>query len=366
LSNTSTWAPYTDWSETTSYLPGAYAARDSRLWRALLPSTGVVPGSNASVWEPREFAQTNNGIFRVVRVYGNDSFWVENPNSSEENLRLGDPKDLSFYTYDSVMPGDTLVISGTVLGFGNAGRYTVLDDAADGSSQFPQAKRIFTQAIPNAVPSVLLGLNFSQVNIEEASPVRALKRVVAVGPQSADDAVILVDSPELIDRLSSSNLAVITVLGKAGFPEGIQTGVDGYRYYQGLIGELNRVLYGDPLNPTVYPGVRAAGTAVGIRPAVVRRVRCALAVRTRTGVSFVDVVDRIKAAVAGYVNQLGVGEQVSLSAIVSAAGSVNGVTSVAVVSPTYSAGNDLIQVGADEKPLIVDATTDVTVSILGT
>ena len=57
---------------------------------------------------------------------------------------------------------------------------------------------------------------------------------------------------------------------------------------------------------------------------------------------------------------------VSISEIVSAANSVNGVTSVAITSPLYNITNDLIEVGANEKAKIHEPTTDVIVSVLGT
>jgi hypothetical protein len=174
-----------------------------------------------------------------------------------------------------------------------------------------------------------------------------------------------VDSPELIDRLASSAGAFVTATGKLNYSDNIRFGVDSYRYYLGLTKELNRIIYGDSADPERYPGVRASGTDVDIKPALIKRIRVGMAIRVRTGVPFSVVRDRVKAQVAGYVNRLGVGDQVSISSMISAAQAVPGVLSVAMVSPAFDSSNDLIEVGADEKAFILDSTTDVTVSVLG-
>jgi uncharacterized phage protein gp47/JayE len=166
--------------------------------------------------------------------------------------------------------------------------------------------------------------------------------------------------------LSSANGGYLSLLGKMNYPTTISFGLDGYKAYAGLVAQLNKVIYGDPTNPVQYPGVRAGGTAIGIKPALTKRVQVALAVRTKIGIDPITITNQIQASVAAYVRSLDVGQPVSISSIVSAAGSVNGVTSVAIVSPTYNSNNDLIAVGAAEKAAIVDSTTDVVVSILGT
>jgi hypothetical protein len=366
VTNPTYWTAYTDWSSIASYSVGQYALFNGRLWYAAAASTGKLPGSDTSIWEPREFSVANVGIFRVVRVFGEDAFWVENPNGIEEVTKILDPNDLTFYSPDSVMPGDTLVITGPVLGLNNDGRYTVQDDQPDGSSFFPTATRIYTTAIPQAQGLTLLGLYYGQINIEEGQPISLLKRVFTVGPYNGNLAAIMVDSPELTDRLSSANGGYLSLLGKMNYPTTISFGLDGYKAYAGLVAQLNKVIYGDPTNPVQYPGVRAGGTAIGIKPALTKRVQVALAVRTKIGIDPITITNQIQASVAAYVRSLDVGQPVSISSIVSAAGSVNGVTSVAIVSPTYNSNNDLIAVGAAEKAAIVDSTTDVVVSILGT
>jgi alkylated DNA nucleotide flippase Atl1/uncharacterized glyoxalase superfamily protein PhnB len=365
LTNPTYWSPYNVFNLVTAYSAGAYVTYNGRLWFAAVGSTGVTPGTDDTTWAPREFDGANNGVFRVIRTFGQDAFWVQNANAVEELTQLGDPTDLSFYTYDSVMPGDTLVISGNILGSANVGRYTVQDETADGSVLFPAPKFVFTQPIPAPNGAVLLGLNYSQVNFEEGQPAFAVKRVVAVGPGTGGLANVLVESPELCDRFSSSNGAFVTVEGKLDFPTGVTFGLDGYKYYGGLIKQLNTILYGDPTNTVTYPGVRAAGTDVREIPALIKRIRVGLSIRVQIGVSPQEVISQVQAAVAGYVNQLDVGAPVVLGLVVTAAQSVNGVASAALTFPTYNSANDQIAVGADQRAKVVTPSSDVVVSILG-
>lgn len=193
-----------------------------------------------------------------------------------------------------------------------------------------------------------------------------MEKDLAVGPGESGLAAVLFDSPDLVNRFSSSNGAYIEMQGKIGYDTVPAFGIDAYKYYGGLIKELNKVIYGDPTSPDTYPGWRAAGTDIDIKESIIKRIYISLSVRVRTGIAFSDVRESIKAAVAGYVNNLDVGQSVALSKVIEAASKVNGVSSVVVTSPTYNVSSDSIKVGAQESALIVDPTFDVTVSILGT
>lgn len=317
-------------------------------------------------WETAEWSGGNTGVFQVVRTFGADAFWIENTDAVEEMLTLGVTGNLSFFSYDSIMPGDVLVISGNILGASNAGRYRVLDEADGGSNQFPTATRLYTQALGAVVSNVTLGDSYVQVNVEEKSALRLWKKVFAVGPSSASLATVAFDSPELMNKVSSSNGAFIEVQGKINYDTIPAFGIDAYKKYGGLLKELNRIIYGDPTSPVEYPGWRAAGTNIDIRESVIKRIYISLSIRVRTGLPFSQVREAVKASVAGYVRGLSVGESVALSKVVEAASKVNGVSSVVVTYPEYTSAMDQIQVSGQEKALIVNPTYDVTVSILST
>jgi uncharacterized phage protein gp47/JayE len=330
------------------------------------------PDVSPAWWRHDEFDKANQGVFQVVRIFGNDSFWIEHENAAEEVIVLGNQNNMRFYDHESVMPGDTLVITTDSLGAQNVGRYIVVDESQGVGYSFPTATRIWTAAIPNPSGSpVILGGELSQFNVEESEPVSLWKRIFTVGPGAGTDATVVLDSPELTEKLSSSLGAVLIGKSKLNFDAGattsaatIHSGIDAYKYYVGLIAELNKVIYGDPSDRINYPGWRAAGTAIGIKPAIIRRVTASFSIRTKSGVPFTEIRDRVKSAVAGYVNGLDVGQSVSISRMVTAAGSIPGVVSVAVTYPTYDASNDLIPIAADERARVVDPTTDVTISLI--
>lgn len=363
----------TVWSTVVSYSIGNRVSFGGLNYTSLTNANlNNEPDTDTVNWSHQEFDKANQGVFQVVRIFGQDSFWIEHDNTAEEVITLGNSGSMKFYSHESVMPGDTLVITTDSFGPQNVGRFTVVDESFGVGYSFPTSTRIWTTAIPNPpVSAITLGGEFSQFNIEEQDPIRLWKRIFGVGPSAGTDAAIIFDSPELTEKLTSSLGAQLIGQGKLGFDAGIvsetgtiHSGIDAYKYYIGLIAELNKVIYGDPADRINYPGWRAAGTAIGIKPAILRRVKASFSIRTKSGVPFVEIRDRVKAAVAGYVNSLDVGESVSISRMVAAAGTIPGVVSVAVTFPTYDASNDLIAVAANEKAFVVDPTVDITISLI--
>jgi|GEM_PF-5243026 len=362
------WKQYSDYSTSVSYSIGDYTLYGDRLWKALAintPASPVTPGTDDTVWQKLEFDVGNYGIYRIVRTYGQDAFWVEG-NLVEEVTQILDPADMTFYSYDSIMPGDILVVSGDVLGQKNTGQYEVLNDAVDGSSLFPQSSVLYTKAFVENAASKSLSNKVDQFFFLEKKPVKMYKKIVSVGPAEGDLANILVDSPELITRLSSSNGAYLTALNKLNYDTNIHHGIDGYQHYTGLMQEVNKVIYGDPTSSIQYPGVKAAGANVDIKPAIIKKITMSVSVRIKTDLSYSEVQDSVKAAIAGYIATLGVGESVSLSGVIATATNLEGVVSVVITDPTFALGSDLIKVNPDEKALVINPSTDITVTITGT
>jgi len=354
------------WSNATVYAAGNRVNYGGTNYTSLVNgNVGNQPDASPLAWEIREFDKANQGIFQVVRIFGQDSFWIELTDAAEETITLGDANNMRFYDHESVMPGDVLVITTDILGAQNVGRFTVVDDSFGPGYSFPLPNRIWTTNITNPLGSpVTLSGEFNQFNVEEEDPTRIWKKVFGVGPGAGSLATIIYDSPELIEKISSSLGAQIVGQGKLDFDESVNFGIDAYKYYVGLIKELNKVIYGDPSDKINYPGVRAGGTNIGIKEAILRRIKASFSIRIKSGVPFVEIRERVKSAVAGYVNNLKVGESVSISRMIAAANTVPGVVSVAVTFPTYNSANDLIPVAANEKAFVVDPTVDITISVI--
>jgi len=356
----------TPWVSGTTYAIGARVYYGGSNYTSLQNSnTGNEPDISPTFWQVQEFNASNTGVFQVVRIFGNGTFWIVNANPVEEIITLGNVGNLSFYSYDSVMPGDVLIVTTSVLGTTNIGRYTVVDNTFGVGYSFPTATAIWlTPNAPNPSAPVLMGGEFSQVNVQEKSPLSLWKRILAMGPGNGNTTNIIVDSPNLTERITSSLSGQAIATSKLAMNTNINLGIDAYKYYIGLIELITKTIYGDPSDRINYPGWRASGSPVNIVPATILSIKASFAIRIASGVPFTDIIDVVQGAIAGYVNNLEVGEPVSISSMIAAASTVPGVTSVTVTSPTFSPSNDLIAVNANEQAYVINPTTDITITLL--
>lgn len=117
------------------------------------------------------------------------------------------------------------------------------------------------------------------------------------------------------------------------FPITLYKGIQGYSYYIGLLSLCHKVIYGDDSDQTSYPGVGAAGITFRFLAPTVRSLDIQLDVTVREGVTISSIENEIKSAVSGYVNTLGVGNDVILEQIRAAVIGIPGVTDVSLISP---------------------------------
>lgn len=310
---------------------------------------------------------SNRGIFRVVRTdIDTTTFWIENPNAIEEiaSCKIG------FFTFNSIMPGDRIVVGYTGLGAANRGAWTIERlDLADATNHNFYVDT--TDKAPTAQTATTLSTNYTQVNVYESVPGRVIKKVLGIGPSVNGQADIQLSTNVAIGGLNSTYGTVMSCLDKLNFGsvDNINTtivpGIDGYIHNTGLIEEVNRVIYGDEAQSTAYPGVAAAGAKININGPLIKRIQVSVAVRAKTGVELSAIADKVRSQVASIVNLSSVGESIAISDIVAAAQMVNGVNAVTILSPTYGSGNDLIAVQPYEKALVIDVANDVSVSFVG-
>jgi len=304
------------------------------------------------------FNAVNQGIYKVERMY-NDSFYVVNVTGLEEEVTMAGNSDLSFYAYDSVMPGDELILGDTILGALNKGTYVVA------SSPFPTATAIaVTPSFATNQSSTVLGPSVANVTILEKAPFFAYRQLLNITPDPANinGFAIITDNAILPDKLNISAGTGMSAVSKLGFTTTVQIGEDSYKHWMGLIHEVGKVIRGQATDPTTYPGVGAAGSFIEISSPLPKRIQVAIVVRDRTGVSFNTIKSRVQNAVAAYINSLGVGEPVVFSEIVSTVQEINGIQAVSISSPTYNSTNDQIISQFNEKPVVQNITTDVIVS----
>ncbi len=323
----------------------------------------VITGTIPAVTPDEVYINSRNqGMYRVVRIDETTAtFWIENPNALDELA----PANLHFLDYDSIMPGDQIIISTPVLGTENQGVWTV---ASIDPTNFWRFTLDVSEANPVPIPGpVTLGTSSPLIQCVEGTASRMIKKIRAIAVND--------DDPEYVDvkfetvagyrQISEAAGSVIQSLDKLDFPTDLIQGVDGYRYSTGLIQEVNRIAYGDPGDPASYPGIVAAGAQVNIEGPLVKRITCSMVLRLKTGVGEKDVKVQVRSAVASVVNAADVGESISISSLIDAATSVPGVVAVTWLAPTYGAGNDLISVQPFEKPLVLDLVADILVSLVG-
>jgi uncharacterized phage protein gp47/JayE len=332
-----------------------------------LPATSTV---NTSI------SQTN-GCFRVVRINAaTNTFWIENASAIEE-ISVA---NITFLTFNSIMPGDTFSVSLPVSAWGLAA-YLVFNQIYTVKTSWNSLSPSVYSFVVNT-PSTSWGSNtfsgtinlgsttpplYPLVYVTSAGPTRLIKQILSKVPNQGNGAFtdIKVTTYNQYTDISSAYGTLVQGLDKLQFPTTLNTGTDGYSEVVGLIGAVNTTIYGSPQNPTALPGIVAAGATVDVSSPLVLRVKVSLALRVLSGIVVSDIEQNVQSVVAAVINNTPVGQSIPISQIVAAASSVNGVLAVTVLSPAYSSGNDLIPVQPFEKPLVININTDVLVSLVG-
>lgn len=292
----------------------------------------------------------------------------------------------------TLSPGETVFPAGIkqILGVPNPTQFTYTEAGVAGTNTLSQIaegfafqnNKIFRLAtdeisLQSASSIVLTTPEGLQTVVIEGSPEAMIKEIVSIIPSDETDPIsgenfsyiklTPIDDTSLIPtvRASAEAGSSISHLTKFKFPTTISVGNDAYHYSGGLINETAKILYGVETDPLTYPGVIAAGNSVEISGPLIRRVQISLSVRIRAGLPQSSVVNKVRSAVTAVINQSQIGEDIALSDIVEAANRVSGVLSVTIDSPVYNNLNDIITVQTYEKALVIDATTDIQVFIIG-
>lgn len=318
-------------------------------------------GDWVTISSTSSFNVHNQGTYRVVAKL-TDGFWIENSSAVNESVTLSSSADLTFYTQNSILPGDTLVLSGGVLDSANDGTYTVAESSA--LSITVSTSAVFSTTVSMVVPASSVGniASFDQNVSNIYKQVITTQPVSSLG-ESLCDILLTPGSTFLDSQISDSYESTFECLNKLDFSTNIVYGIDSYLAYQGLIKEANRIIFNDPRDTTAYPGIKAAGAFLDIQPPLPRKVSVSLGVRLKTNVRLSVIQNNIKSVVAGIINNTDIGESIAINEIVDAVGAIDGIFAVSVIYPTYDSNNDLIIINNNEKP-ICDASTDVSVTLL--
>jgi hypothetical protein len=266
---------------------------------------------------------------------------------------------IKFYQYEATVPGDKISINGAVLGVGNAGNYKILEVVSPNT--------VIVSGIISTQYNTNLGGNYVSFSVQEGVAYTGYKQVdyVAFQPGSSNYNNIILNTSAQYEKIDISANVGMTALNKLNFPTPVKDGIDGYSYDTGLIGQANRVVYGDPRDSVTYPGVNAAGTNIFIREPLLKSISISMSIRTNIGVSFPQIVTQIQSSVYALVQANKLGQSLDLSSIVEVARSIPGVTSVVITNPTYTVSSDEIVLSVGEKGFIPSQINNINVSLIG-
>ena len=304
------------------------------------------------------FLPENRGTFRVVAV-ADDYFVVENASGvAETSVTVALASDVRFFYSESAINGDQLNVSDSVFLEPNRGTHTVINYGTDASLK-TQYLSLSIQNSSNQTGVILTGLpnTFFVTDGQLYSSYRYITNFSA-DPTDVQSGIVYLQPATNAHKMSNSFNTSITPTQKFSFSADTAIGVDGYRYYTGLLSTVQKVVDGFDPDPINFPGYKAAGTQIEVVPPLVKNITVNVIVRTSGGINLSTVSDAIKSAILNYIKGLGVGDDVIVSEITAAVMSVEGVESATLFDPDPS--EERIVVQDNEKAVI--SIDDVTIS----
>jgi uncharacterized phage protein gp47/JayE len=267
---------------------------------------------------------------------------------------------IQFFEYEATVPGDLIVFTNNAFLVPNIGSWTVVQVVDQNTAIITGTRSAITNVSLNGIESSFF--------VKEGVPYTGYKHVLftAAEPGSPTNSLVTFDTNAQSDKINQTGGVVMVTLNKLNYNTIIKLGLDSYRYNTGLIAEANRLIYGDPRDSITYPGIGAAGANIFVREPLSLRVQVALEIRLKTGVPFAQTSAQVRNAVSSLIKSNPLGVSISISSIVSVVQAIPGIISVAVSFPAYSPTLDLIPLTTGQKAFIVDPTTDISVSQIGT
>lgn len=178
-----------------------------------------------------------------------------------------------------------------------------------------------------------------------------ISNIIGTGPYTISfDTTLPPSAPADISDYTVLDNAVITGYNSLGFSTSIHRGIDGYKYYTGLVAEASKIIHGWDLDPINYPGWGAAGVQFEINGPVLQPVSITINVTTDPGIKLSSIENDIKSAISVYVNSRKIGEDLVLTELTKEIQLIDGVYDVEFLEPTTNilvSDNSLVRIRED-------------------
>ncbi|CAM6003883.1 unnamed protein product [Sphagnum balticum] len=277
-------------------------------------------------------------------------------NGYDKGVYLQNINDIQVYEGDSVQIGDTLFVQNIVntswFNALNVGSFSIVEWGTEPNTYLPFIRVNNASGINQS--NVNMSINADGLYVIESTAnkfytIREVKYTVLDDVNSTLRNIYI--SPySRSQKLNVANNSTITHLGKIGYSNITEIGIDGYIYYTGLLQKVQRIVDGFEPDIADYPGQRGLGTSVETLPPLPYQVNLSLNIVTNAGVNLGDVSNNIKSVIINYIEGLGVGDSIIMSQIIADVQAVTGVASVVFTVPAPSTAS--ITLNSNEKAII--------------
>lgn len=265
--------------------------------------------------------------------------------------------DLAFYEGDSTFKTDTLnvqvLVDGGWFDPKNTGQFEIIEVGNHTTDRRPFIRvnnaSAVTETNINNFAVAPQGFYVIENDLYKYSTYRTIKNSTVNSADNLQRNLYMLPDARAY-KISETNGSIVNHTGKLGFDLLPAVGTDGYLFYTGLLRRAQRTIDGFAPDPMTYTERRAIGSRIEILPPLIKNVSLVLAITTNQGSTIQDISNNVKSSVIDYVNSLGVGEHVILSAIIAAVMKVKGVAAVTFNTPAPS--EERITVASNEKALI--------------
>jgi hypothetical protein len=284
------------------------------------------------------FAPANQGWFQI-RETDNEHYFDIDGAGVEEMVVIQDGS-LLFVPYHSARVGDQIVIGfDSPVSSANKGTFEITSVTSPNSVRYKNPMRETQGAISVGVAGA------GSISVLDQG-YTTYRTVALVAPKPSDPtnrALVVVEPGYDLSLISEGQGAKLRLPNRLGFGTDPVTGVAGYSFWNGLKRRAQRVVDGYEPDASSFPGVAAAGVSIEVREPQIQRIKLAVKVKTSRGVSLQALSDTIKAAISGYVNALGLGQDVVMSEVIRLVQEISGVEACVLVHP--EPGTERITVG---------------------